>query len=540
MTLRRPGRLAGLAVVAAAVTTTAGAASGPQALAGSTPVAGACAVPDDPYGSAGDLFALLRDGRLVRLDRARLQPARTVSVTGLPAGVALVGLDTRPANGQLYALATDARLYVLDPGTGAATPVGTAPSTPTGVSDADYGIDFNPTVDRLRLVSASGENGRVDPTTGTLAGIDTTLSYRPGDRYAGVAPRVTAAAYTNSVAGATSTTLYGIDTRTDSLVRQGSAPGQPAESPNLGRLTTIGPLGLAVDRITGFDIVGTTAYAALRPTAGTRSTLVRIDLATGRATQLAGLPDGVVGLTGSAGRSLAVYAVANGTALLTVDRTAPGRGTAPLGIAGLQPGEQLVGIDVRPATGQLYGLGSTGQLYLLNPLSAAATPVGQPLSEELGVPVGLDVNPTVDRIRVVTGTGRNLRLNPDDGSLVAVDGTLSAPVSAAAYTNARAGATTTTLYDLDPAADTLVIQNPPNAGTLTTVGRLGVDGTGVDGFDIGPDGAALAALQVGSAASALYCVDLGTGAARAAGRIGAGLRITGLAVAPRGVPLPPA
>lgn len=541
MTLCRRGLVTALAVAAtaaAATVTAPGAAAvpGPQPPAGTT-VPGACPVPDDPYGGAGDLFALTRDSRLIRLDGSRFQPERTVPVTGLPAGTRLIGLDTRPANGQLYAIGTDARVYVVDPGSGAASRVGTSPGSTRPFSDSIYGLDFNPTVDLLRLVSATGENGRVDVTRGTLAGIDRRLSYRPGDANAGVTPRVTAAAYTNSVAGATSTTLYGIDTGTDSLVLQGSRAGQPAESPNLGRLTTVGRLGLAVEAISGFDIVGTTAYAALRPTAGTRSTLVRIDLATGRATKLTGLPDGVVGLTGSAGPPLAAYAVADGTALLAFDRATPGRATAALGIAGLQPGEQIVGIDVRPATGQLFALGSTTQLYVLNPRTAAATPVGGPFGGALDAPVGFDVNPVVDRIRVVTATGRNLRLNPDDGSLVAEDGALSSGVSAAAYTNSRAGTTTTTLYDLG-LADTLVVQNPPNAGTLTTVGPLGVDGSGVDGFDVAADGAALAALEVGPAASALYCVDLGTGRARLAGRIGTGVRVTGLAVALRGVLLP--
>jgi uncharacterized protein DUF4394 len=221
---------------------------------------------------------------------------------------------------------------------------------------------------------------------------------------------------------------------------------------------------------------------------------------------------------------------------MTVSRRVPTQATAPLGIAGLQPGENIVGMDVRPATGQLYALTSASRLYVLNPRSAQATLVGQ-IDAGLGIAVGFDFNPTVDRIRVVTSGGANLRVNPNDGTLVANDTMLSATgISGAAYTNSQVGAATTTLYDLNTAADTLVVQNPPNAGTVTRVGALGVNASDVNGFDVTADGAAVAALQVGSAPSALYCVDLGTGRATLAGRIGSGVLVTAFAVAPRGVP----
>lgn len=542
MTRRRRGLLAVLAAAtatAAAVTASSGAGAaglgGPQPPPGSTPPS-ACGGTDDAYGGAGDLFVLTADGLLHRLDGSSYAVERTVPLLGIPGGVTLVGLDTRPANGQLYGAGTDNRLYVVDPASGQATPVGTTPSDPQPVSDTDYGLDFNPTVDRLRVVSAAGDNIRVDPTLGTPAGVDTTLAYRSGDVNQGVTPRVTAAAYTNSVAGATSTTLYDIDTGTDSLVVQGSRPGEPTQSPNLGQLRTVGRLGFAVDAATGFDVVGATAYAALLPTGSSRSVLARIDLATGRATRLVGLPAGIIGLTGSAGPPTAAYGVTDTNGLFSFDRSAPGQATAPLGVTGLREGETIVGIDVRPATGQLYALGSTRRLYVLNPRTAAATQVGSQFSGTLGTLVGFDVNPVADRIRVVTSSGRNIRLNPNDGSLVAEDGTLSSGATGAAYTNARAGATITTLYDLDTDSDTLAIQNPPNSGTLSTVGALGVDASGVNGFDIAADGAAVAALRVGSAPSALYCVDLGSGRVRLVGRIGTGSRVTGLAVAPRGVP----
>src|SRR5436309_896480 len=63
---------------------------------------------------------------------------------------------------------------------------------------------------------------------------------------------------------ATTTTLFGIDSNLDVLVRQGSVDGTPV-SPNTGQLFTVGPLGVNTTNLVGFDISGTTgtAYAAL-------------------------------------------------------------------------------------------------------------------------------------------------------------------------------------------------------------------------------------------------------------------------------------
>jgi hypothetical protein len=104
-------------------------------------------------------------------------------------------------------------------------------------------------------------------------------------------------------------------------------------------------------------------------------------------------------------------------------------------------------------------------------------------------------------------------------------------VTAAAYANNVAGTTTTTLYDIDTATDTLYIQNPPNNGTLVSVGALGVDASDVNGFDIASsDATAYAALTVGGTAR-LYTINLTTGAATQVGAFPAGTLISGIAVA---------
>jgi hypothetical protein len=210
--------------------------------------------------------------------------ASDIPLTGLDATEFLVGIDFRPATGELYALATSVsgdRLVTIDTSSGAVTPVaaGFLASTPGGY----FGFDFNPVVDRIRVVSNLDSSLRLNPNTGAIAGTDTNLAYAATDPNVGVDPDVVHVAYTNGYAGAVSTTLFGIDVGLDALVRIGSENGTPV-SPNSGQLTTIGPLGVDATSSGGFHIDPDTGvgWAALR--VGNVSRLYSIDLATGAAT----------------------------------------------------------------------------------------------------------------------------------------------------------------------------------------------------------------------------------------------------------------
>ncbi|HQF93957.1 MAG TPA: DUF4394 domain-containing protein [Microthrixaceae bacterium] len=173
-------------------------------------------------------------------------------------------------------------------------------------------------------------------------------------------------------------------------------------------------------------------------------------------------------------------------------------------LTGLEANETLVGIDYRspfkdaagvsnnvPVEGTLYGLGNLGGLYSINPSTAVATKKAQLSVALAGTAFGIDFNPTVDRLRVVSNTGQNLRVNVDtgaalvDGGLVS-GGTTATGVAAAAYTNVDSDpATGTTLFDIDVNADQLLVQNPPNDGVLVGIGApLGIDATGPVGFDL--------------------------------------------------------
>lgn len=425
-------------------------------------------------------------------------PIKSVKVTGLISAETVFGLDFRPATGQLYVLGNTGTLYTVNLTTGVATLVGNGPFTPA-LSGMITAFDFNPTVDRIRIVTTTGQNLRVNPETGVVQNVDGIINGAAG-------AQISSAAYTNNLAGATTTVLYDIDVNTKKLYRQ--------DPPNNGTLVEVGNLTIPTSSgESGFDI-GPDGTALATVSNGGASSLFQIDLATGAATNLGAFSSAIIGI--AIPTNQVAYAVdeSNNLMIFNPSQTA----IATRAITGLQAGETLYGIDFRPATGQLYALGSTSRLYTVNLSSGAAAQVGSTqLSPMLmGTSFGFDFNPTVDRIRVVSNMGQNLRLDPNTGLVAATDGMLNPgtpSVSAAAYTNNFAGATTTALYDIDFATDSLYLQNPPNNGTLVRVGTLGINVEAGNGFDIGgASGTAYAILTAGGT-TRLYMINLTTGAA---------------------------
>lgn len=495
-----------------------------------TIVAGAIA-----HADAQTIYGVTSASQLVTFDAATPNTlTASVALTGLQPAETIVGIDMRPATGQLVGVGSTGRVYLINPGTGQASSTNTSPPAIT-LDGTAFGLDFNPVVDRLRLVSDNEQNLRINPNNGALAGTDTPLT-PPG--------AVAACAYTNNFAGATITTLYGIDAASDQLVLQGGLNGSVAGGPNGGVITTVGPLGVDTTTQIGFDIttVGATQTAWASLTVAGASSLYRINLTTGAATLVGPIGAGltITGLAVTSPTGVTLYGVAGASTLVSFNSAVPGTILASVGISGLSVGETVLGLDARPATGQLYALGSFGQIYTIDPTSGQALAVGGPLPLTLnGSDFGIDFNPVVDRLRVVSNAGQNLRLHPVTGAVAGVDTPLAPAggIGGAAYTNNVAGATQTTLYDIDTDADTLVRQGgvngmpSPNLGQLTVVGPLGVDAAAVLGFDITAiDGTAYAAMTVGGTAT-LYRINLATGAATAVGPIGGGGPIRGLTAA---------
>lgn len=224
--------------------------------------------------------------QLVSFSSANPRSVQRRAVVGLPDGERVLGLDLRPANGQLVALTTASRLYTIDRNSGQATAIGGGPFSPA-VSGTSFGFDFNPTVDRIRLVANTTQNLRLHPDTGAVAATDGRLVYGQGDANAGQEGTVVASGYTNNNAGATSTILYGLDSQRDLLVVQ--------DPPNSGGLRTRGALGVNIASPTTFDIApgNDAAYVVTRVArqrGSTGSNLYRVDLGTGRLTLIGAVP----------------------------------------------------------------------------------------------------------------------------------------------------------------------------------------------------------------------------------------------------------
>lgn len=248
------------------------------------------------------------------------------------------------------------------------------------------------------------------------------------------------------------------------------------------------------------------------------------------------------------GHDLVIAGVTEKNRLICFQEDSPNRATTIGSITGLETDTKLLGIDYRPASGtdgdhgDLYGLGDQGGVYVINQTNGSATLKSRLDVALAGQSFGVDFNPTVDRLRVISDTGQNLRVNVDTGATL-VDTPLTYPPTAAsatgaAYTNNDADTNTaTTLFDIDPALDQVALQSPAISGQLAATGKLTVDtnqSVGSDiystirnGVTVGNE--AFASLTVGGA-SGLYSIDLLQGKAKARGSFSSGNAVTGIAI----------
>jgi hypothetical protein len=196
--------------------------------------------------------------------------------------------------------------------------------------------------------------------------------------------------------------------------------------------------------------------------------------------------------------------------------------------AALKGADNLLGIDMRPADGQIYGLTGDGWIVTVDAKSGQATQKSK-LSEswKQGTTTTFDFNPVADRLRLMSSEGVSLRINVDDGKAV-VDGShkfkdgdanagKTPKVVAGAYSNSMKGTKSTALYNIDVTTNSLVTQAPPNDGVLNTVGALGIKVNGAVAFNIVATGESNEAWLVSG--GNLYSVDLKSGKATMAGRI---------------------
>jgi len=175
-------------------------------------------------------------------------PATYMSETqirGLRDGETMLAIDVRPATKTLYGVSSMSALYKIDPATGMATPaaqsgVGTSGSTsPTTFTPTLDGttvaMDFNPQMDRLKVMTDKGQNLTINPTTGQVTNVGITTSPTYG---------INSIAYSNNFTGTAGTSLYDIDAFSGQLFRMSSTGSQ----------TLVGTTGLTMTGEGGFDI----------------------------------------------------------------------------------------------------------------------------------------------------------------------------------------------------------------------------------------------------------------------------------------------
>ncbi len=242
-----------------------------------------------------------------------------------------------------------------------------------------------------------------------------------------------------------------------------------------------------------------------------------------------------VALVASAGSASAerLFGLTLDNRIVSFDSGDPETVISSRAIIGVQAGDTLLGIDVRPATLSFWSVAQSGNVYELLPMGSGYVATLRSALSVMpsGTSFGIDFNPVPDRLRMVSNSGQNLRINVATGATI-VDGAITSDSGAvnligAAYTNSIAGASSTVLYAIDSVGDTLLRSTNPNAGTYTNLNLmgqafqpLGLSFTNANnvGFDISAnDGRAYLTID-----SLLWRVDLNTGKATSLGVVGAG------------------
>lgn len=491
---------------------------------------------------------------LTNINATTTDSSGAVLLTGVQAGEQIVAITRRPRNNMLYGLGYNptngsVQLYLLSPSTGAAVSVtGGTPKffvSATGEIDrigidgtSRFSMDVNPSTDRIRVVVDNGDNFRINPNTGALidgnyGGPLGSVSGTNKDKAInGVVSSVQAIAHTNSSVITSNTTAYTIDAESDQLCIQ--APQVD------GTQTCSPPLSTTIESVFGFDIpFGVNTTQSDTPvTSGkgfigiARNGVARlgaIDLVSGvHSTTIlpatVGLPISFTMNTNRTGTYPVVLLTDSGASITRASSYAVSGTLSTLStvqITGVVQGEKIVGIDYRPLNGQLMALGinpepgkDNGTLYLIDPQSGAATVIGSPglisFLDVNGAPIdfpsdtawGFDINPKTDRVRVVTTSGLNFRINPTTGApITSGNGVnpdkqlqgIGASSNGVAFANNTLGASITTQYNLDANSGSILIQSSPDAGILTFVTSItDASGSVIDtstavGFDISND-----------------------------------------------------
>ncbi|WP_293394566.1 DUF4394 domain-containing protein [Nevskia sp.] len=204
-----------------------------------------------------DAYAITDSGSLIKFQTDKPESLdNTMTITGLADGESILQIDFRAEDEVLYGLTSNNRIATIDTDNGVATLVSATPfETSPGVSGQlnQPVMDINPQQDLIRVIdyqpTSSGTPTsilRINPVTGALDQSDgSMLRFNDSDTNDGEVVQLAAIAHTNNDKDATTTTLYGLEFNTQSLVR----------ITNAGVLTTVGVLDRGFVAIAGFDVV---------------------------------------------------------------------------------------------------------------------------------------------------------------------------------------------------------------------------------------------------------------------------------------------
>jgi len=220
----------------------------------------------------------------------RFDSATPGSVTNIgPLSATLVDIDFYPVNGLLYGITSSGETYTIDINTAALTLRFSPLTALTGLTD----LDFNPVADRMRLFGDVDQNYRMVPdVTSAPSAPGTPGTVIADGTFSDTIRQLVGSAYTNNFDGATTTTLYSIDTTNDALMIHSGTP-------EFNTIAQVGAgLGAPIGTDVGFDIgQDGIAYGTDRGL----GVFATIDLTTGVAT--------VVGPLGVSVRTIAVAAI---------------------------------------------------------------------------------------------------------------------------------------------------------------------------------------------------------------------------------------
>jgi hypothetical protein len=418
-----------------------------------------CAALPPAHATALTAYGITTSGALLTFDTDMPDVVQTTTLIGLQPGEQILAIDFRAIDRRLYGLSNQGRMYRIEPVNGEANWLGGLIGI--ALEGVEFAMDWDPVNDNFRVISNTGQNFRLTHLSGGLV-IDSDAN-NPGiqpDTPFSPFVDIRAVAFMNNYAGASSARLFLIAGQGNRL--------RFTDTPNAGTSTDIGPLGVNITSDVAFDITGPTHIGFMVIPQGAGSRLYTLNMVSGTAT-----PGPIVGqgLASERLRALAVVwagdylrGVTTDNKLVRFHSMKPGTLVWSTPIAGLQPGEKVLGLAFRtsaPDFNAAYALGSTGRLYRIT-ATGQATQVGLGTFAVAldGTRFGFAFDPSTDDIRVISDTGQNLRINPDTGLIIDND-------------NAAEGVQTDT--PVDAAVTAITLAYVPNTTGLLRSAFFGFD-----------------------------------------------------------------